>query len=229
MDAHSVAEHLTALGIDFSSAQQARAAEFARALYAANEVKNLTRVPREEFWTRHFLDSVLFADQVPRLAVVLDIGTGPGFPAWPLALVRPDLTVVALDSNGKMLDFLRGHPLPNLNVVQSRAEEWRERERFDWVTGRAAAPLEIFLEISASAAKVGGVVAPLRSAGESATFDLPFLGQLGLGRPDVFRRNLPPKSVERCLPVYPKQATTPRKYPRRWSEILARPLGRAES
>ncbi|RYG69749.1 16S rRNA (guanine(527)-N(7))-methyltransferase RsmG, partial [bacterium] len=72
-------------------------------LYEANEVMNLTRVPREECWLRHFLDSLLIAPWLPGEGSLLDIGSGPGFPAWPLALARPELQVTALDSSGKML------------------------------------------------------------------------------------------------------------------------------
>src|ERR1041384_4679794 len=134
-------------GLELTPEQVAQFEAFEAKLYEANAVMNLTRVPREECWLRHFVDSLLFQDLIPLNARVLDIGTGPGFPAWPLACARPDLQVTALDSNGKMLGFLRSQPLPNLEVVQERAEEWGAFERFGVVTGRALAPLPVQIEL----------------------------------------------------------------------------------
>ncbi|HZH99340.1 MAG TPA: RsmG family class I SAM-dependent methyltransferase, partial [Fimbriimonadaceae bacterium] len=115
---------LIGIGITLDEGMLHAFEQFEEDLYRSNAVMNLTRVPREECYLRHFLDSLLFHDLIPAGASVLDIGTGPGFPAWPLALCRKDLHVLALDSSGKMLGFLRRHPLPNLEVVQERAEEW---------------------------------------------------------------------------------------------------------
>ena len=111
------------------------------ALYRTNETANVTRVPMGECEVRHFIDSLLVAEFCPRGARVLDVGTGPGLPAWPLACARPDLRVTAMDSSGKMLSVLRACPLKNLSIRQQRAEEVDKRESFDVVTGRAIAPL----------------------------------------------------------------------------------------
>jgi 16S rRNA (guanine527-N7)-methyltransferase len=201
---------------------ESRLEEFLNALYAANQTKNLTRVPRDEAMLRHIQDSLLHQDLIPQGAKVLDIGTGPGFPAWPLALTRPDLRVTALDSNGKMLDFLRTQPLKNLDVVQRRAEEWGKRERFDIVTGRAVAPLMIQLELSAAFAKVGGAVIPMRTSADLATLptDIP---ELGLHLEDTVVRPL--GDFERVFPIYRKIAFTQARFPRKWAEIKNNPLG----
>ena len=42
-------------------------------------------------------------------AALLDIGTGPGLPAWPIACIRPDVRVTALESSEKPLKFLSKH------------------------------------------------------------------------------------------------------------------------
>ncbi|MCC6685543.1 MAG: class I SAM-dependent methyltransferase, partial [Fimbriimonadaceae bacterium] len=105
---------------------------FRDALYSWNERKNLTRVPIDQCDIRHFAESLLVADFAS--GSMLDLGTGPGFPAWPLACALPELEVVAIDSNGKMLDFLRSMPLPNLTVVQGRIEEQKWEEKFGLVT-----------------------------------------------------------------------------------------------
>lgn len=193
-------------------------------MYAANQVMNLTRIPRDEAWLRHFVDSLLFQDLLPQGATVLDIGTGPGFPAWPLACARPDLQVTALDSSGKMLGFLKTQPLPNLEVVQGRAEDWGVRDQFDAVTGRAVAPLPLQLELSAPALKVGGVLVPMRTPSDD--LDEPNWEVLGLRPAGKHERRLPGTDVVRVFPTYLKERTSPPWAPRRWAEMKADPLVR---
>lgn len=196
-------------------------AAFEEDLYAQNAVMNLTRVPREEAWLRHILDSLLIAEFIPQGSSVLDIGTGPGFPAWPLALARPDLQVTAMDSSGKMLGFLRRHLLPNLSIEQGRAEELGLQEAFDVVTGRALAPLAIQLELSARPCRKRGMVLPMRTPN-----DLPEIERLasvlGLELEEVHRRTLSVIDAERVFPVYRKVEKTPHGYPRPWAKIRER-------
>lgn len=204
--------------------REAEFAAFEEALYRANETMNLTRVPREEAWLRHFVDSLLFHDLIPAGARVLDIGSGPGFPAWPLACARPDLTVTALDSSGKMLGFLRSQPLPNLEVVQARAEEWGVRDAYDAVTGRAVAPLPLQLELSAPPLKVGGILIPMRTPADDLRE--PLWEALGLRPGERHERTLSGTDVVRVFPTFVKERETPERFPRRWSEMRLRPLVR---
>lgn len=197
---------------------------FEDALYKANETRNLTRAPKDECWYRHFIDSVLFQDQFAQGARVLDIGCGPGFPCWPLAALRRDLLVVALDSSGKALDFLRAHPLPNLSIVQDRAEDWDAREKFDVVTGRALAPLPAQLELSAAFAKVGGIVAPMRTPNDALEIERLRDNPLGLELEAIVDRALMPIEAPRRMPIWRKTRRTPRDFPRRWGEMRRKPL-----
>lgn len=198
-------------------------AAFENDLYAQNAVMNLTRVPREECWLRHMLDSLLIAEFIPVGASVLDIGTGPGFPAWPLALARPDLTVTALDSSSKMLGFLRRHSLPNLRIEQGRAEEVGLTDAFDVVTGRALAPLPIQLEISARPCRKGGIVLPMRTPNDLAEIER-LSSVLGLELETVHHRTLPVIHAERVFPVYRKVHNTPAGHPRAWAKMRERTL-----
>jgi 16S rRNA (guanine527-N7)-methyltransferase len=199
---------------------------FEEALYQANEVMNLTRVAKEEAWLRHFLDSLLFVDLIPHLADVLDIGTGPGFPAWPIAVARPDVAVTALDSSGKMLGFLNSQRLSNLETVQARAETWAVREMFDVVTGRAVAPLAIQLELSAPTCRVGGELILMRTPNDD--FQIPHLERLGLQPHGLVKRSLPALSGEeeivRVFPRYLKVEPAEARYPRPWTEIQRAPF-----
>ncbi|MDE9567318.1 16S rRNA (guanine(527)-N(7))-methyltransferase RsmG, partial [Xenorhabdus bovienii] len=73
----------------------------------------------------------------------IDVGTGPGLPGIPLAIVRPDSHFTLLDSLGKRVRFLRQvqHELglTNISPVQSRVEEFIPESPFDGVISRAFA------------------------------------------------------------------------------------------
>jgi 16S rRNA (guanine527-N7)-methyltransferase len=196
---------------------------FECALYERNTIMNLTRVPQEECWIRHFLDSLLFHDLCPS-GSVLDLGSGPGFPAWPLARARPDLQLTAMDSSSKMLGFLRTQPLPNLEIIQGRAEELDLRNQFDFVTGRAVAPFAIQMELSAGMAKVGGHVIPLRVPSDPSHIESFPFEKLGLKLEHIEARTLPVLDAPRIVPICLKVGHTPREYPRPWAEMKRRPL-----
>lgn len=222
MDRAAFQDMTLALGLRLSSEQLDAFEDFEQALYTANRVMNLTRVPRDEAWRRHFGDSLLLSEFLPPGSRVLDIGTGPGLPAWPLARARPDLKLTAIDSNGKMLGFLRGHLLPNLDVVRARAEEWNPTLPFDVVTGRALAPLAVQLEVSARACAKDGLVLPMRTPN-----DRPFprhLPQLGLVLEAEHERSLPGTDIVRVFPAYRRTNDVDPKYPRTWAEIRRSPL-----
>lgn len=225
MDRVRFVEACRGLGLELSEEQLGQFEAFEENLYQANAVMNLTRVAREECWLRHFVDSLLFQDLVPQGSKVLDIGTGPGFPAWPLACARPDLHVTALDSSGKMLGFLQKNPLPNLEAVLARAEDWGVRESFDVVTGRALAPFPIQLELSAPPLKVGGLLIPMRTPSEEAAVKAFPAAKLGLQPAGLNRRQLPDTDVVRMFALLKKVAPTPEKYPRPWAEIKRSPVG----
>jgi 16S rRNA (guanine527-N7)-methyltransferase len=198
---------------------------FAVALYERNRTTNLTRVPQEQAVVRHFVDSLLLAPLLAEASNLLDVGCGPGFPAWPLACALPGLRVTALDGSGKPLSFLRDSPLPNLEVVQARIEDWDRREAYDVVTGRAVAPLAVQLEVSAPWCRIGGAVVPYRT-GREAEHALCFPAwELGLKLERMVEEALPGDAGARLFPVFRKCKETSSRYPRRWAEIKARPLG----
>jgi 16S rRNA (guanine527-N7)-methyltransferase len=223
MNAEAFRAGCAQIGIDVTPAMEAAFDAFEEALYSANAAVNLTRIPREDCRILHFLDSLLFVDLLPNRARLLDIGTGPGFPAWPLVLARPDLRVTALDSAGKPLAFLREQAPANLACIQARAEQWGVREAFDVVTGRAVAPLAIQLELSAAPCRLGGQVMPMRTPSDLPEIERIDPSGLGLRLRAVQRRVLPGTDAVRVLPVYEKVGPTPDRYPRTWAAIKRKP------
>lgn len=110
-----------------------------------NRAYNLTAVrDPADMVTRHVLDSLGVLPWVAGARVV-DVGSGAGLPGIPLAVVRPELEVTLLDSNGKKTRFMQ-HAVSTLGlarvqVVQARVERWTPPQPFDTVVCRAFAEL----------------------------------------------------------------------------------------
>ncbi len=107
----------------------------------------------------HLLDSLTVLPHVlgPR---VLDLGTGAGLPGIPLAVLRPDYEVCLMDSSAKKCRFLRHIAsrlgLEKVQVVQSRAENYRPDHGFDTVVSRAVGALGLLMGLSAHLVRPGG-------------------------------------------------------------------------
>jgi 16S rRNA (guanine527-N7)-methyltransferase len=75
----------------------------------------------------------------------IDVGTGPGLPGIPLAIMLPEKQFFLLDSLGKRIRFIKQvlHELgiENVTPVQSRVEEFQPDEKFDGVLSRAFASI----------------------------------------------------------------------------------------
>lgn len=110
-----------------------------------NKAYNLTSVrdPRQML-VRHIMDSILVAPYVNG-EYIADVGTGPGLPGLPLAIMHPSKHFVLIDSLGKRMNFIRQvvHQLglTNVSVVQSRVEAYQPDRTFDSVLSRAFASL----------------------------------------------------------------------------------------
>ncbi len=130
-----------------------------------NATYNLTAIREpERMLTHHVLDALavlphLAAGAPPQLRV-LDVGSGAGVPAIPLAIARPEWHVVALDSSHKKGAFLQQAinelPLPNAEAVVARVEDYAPAAPFDVVISRAFSDLATFVETSARHLKPDG-------------------------------------------------------------------------
>src|SRR6202171_1821304 len=85
-----------------------------------NKSVNLTAiVDPDEVVEKHVLDSLAVAPLVPQ-GSLLDAGTGAGFPGIPIAIVKPQLEVVLVDSVQKKVAFLK-NVLAELKLPKVRA------------------------------------------------------------------------------------------------------------
>lgn len=132
-------------------------------LASENQKYNLTAITsREDVFYKHFLDSVLPESEIAKNANIIDIGSGAGFPAVPLKIVRPDLKFTLVDSLNKRVNFLTQLfsllDLSDIKAVHARAEDFikENRESYDFAVARAVAPLNTLLEYMVPYLKIGG-------------------------------------------------------------------------
>lgn len=123
------------------------AAHHLRLIDEVNEHMNLTRItgPREAV-VKHVLDSVVPWELFKGASLVMDAGTGAGFPGIPLAASLPDTQFLLVDSTQKKARFVEGAVaalgLDNVEVCAERAEDLLRKSRVDVITARAVAPVE---------------------------------------------------------------------------------------
>ncbi|MCI9056201.1 MAG: 16S rRNA (guanine(527)-N(7))-methyltransferase RsmG [Oscillospiraceae bacterium] len=221
---------LAALGLD--PALCGRLEAFAGLVLERNQVMNLTAITEPSaFAGLHLLDSLSL---IPLAGLssgtVVDVGTGAGFPGVPLAIALPEARVTLLDSLGKRIEFLRetcgALGLENTRCVHARAEEFGEREQFDWAVSRAVAPLPMLCELSLPLVRVGGRFLAMKSSHSQEELDeagraISILG----GRVDwVKDYPIPGAEIQHRLICIEKTTPTPRKYPRRFSQLKKQPL-----
>ena len=93
---------------------------------------------------RHILDSLVPINEIPEKGDLVDVGSGAGFPAIPIALVRPELKIVMVESIRKKVIFLNsviaGLKLENISVWHGRIEDFRPKSNYNIATIRAVAP-----------------------------------------------------------------------------------------
>jgi 16S rRNA (guanine527-N7)-methyltransferase len=129
--------------------------------------KKINLVSREtkerEFWTLHFLDSILPVTQMKLQGKrVLDFGTGGGMPGIPLKLVQPEMQLHLLDSRHKKM-LAVGHILKKLDLkdcftIVSRLEDLAEKydSLFDIIVCRSVRIKPVFAKHLLRVLKPGG-------------------------------------------------------------------------
>jgi 16S rRNA (guanine527-N7)-methyltransferase len=110
-----------------------------------NRVYNLTSIRDPgDMLVKHIMDS-LMVGSVLKGENFIDVGTGPGLPGIPLAILYPEKNFVLLDSLGKRITFLRQVvyllKLENVTPVQERVEKYEGEKPFDGILSRAFSSL----------------------------------------------------------------------------------------
>jgi len=228
---------LGSIGISLSDEQWDRFEEYYRLLVDWNERMNLTAiVDREQVYVKHFFDSATLAVCVPpdSVTTLADIGTGAGFPGVPLKILFPHLRLTLIDSLQKRIVFLRHLvdrlALSGVDCFHGRAEELARksefRDRFDLVTARAVARLNVLNELCLPFVRQGGTFAAMKGANaeaELAEAERSFR-ELHASLIRVHRFQLPREAGERGIILIKKQSRTPSRYPRKPGEAARNPI-----
>ncbi|HEX6127677.1 MAG TPA: 16S rRNA (guanine(527)-N(7))-methyltransferase RsmG [Candidatus Limnocylindria bacterium] len=208
-------------------------------LLEANRRVNLTRVVEPDDVARlHLLDALAALPLVDAAGAdrVIDLGSGGGVPAIPLALARPDIEWVMVDSVGKkstiLAEFVAALGIGNASVLAERAEalgrDAAHRERYHLATARACAPLPVLAELALPLVRIGGALlawkGPLTDGDEEVRHGRLAIRQLGGGRLRIEPAG-PATLGGHTFVVVPKQRATPTRFPRRPGEPSRRPLG----
>lgn len=142
--------------------------------------------PREvpRLWDRHVLNCAVVGELLPRDATVADVGSGAGLPGMVLAIVRPDVRLTLIEPMLRRVNWLEAVKddldLDNVEILRSRAEEVRDR-RFDVVTSRAVARLDVLSEWSLPLLKAGGRMLALKGSSAQEEVDEAREQLLGMG------------------------------------------------
>lgn len=197
--------------------------EYFSMLVETNKHLNLTAITEErDVLIKHFLDSALPEKIIPQNATLVDVGTGAGFPALPLKIVRPDLKVCLVDSLNKRVNFLKDVcdklKLENVSAVHSRAEDFAKnnREKFDVAVARAVAQLNTLTEYLLPLVKVGGIAVIYKSSklDEELREAKKAIEILGAKVEKIEKIVVDEENLERNILVLKKVKNTPNKYPR---------------
>lgn len=209
---------------------------FTEYLLKINAHTNLTAIRTlPEMISKHYADSLLVAELIPHNARVLDVGCGAGFPSVPLAIMRKDLQITALDSTEKKLRFVAEGAKKagiSLQTCVGRAEDAKIRAslgQFDVVVSRAVARMSILSELCLPYVKIGGKLVALKAskAEEELAEAKRGVGILGGSDGIIYNRTLHLLSGEsepRALIEVSKVKETPSAYPRPYASIQKKPL-----
>lgn len=215
-------------GIELSAGQLDQYEKYYKELVDWNEKMNLTAITdREQVYLKHFYDSLTLSFHVVMTDVetMADIGAGAGFPSIPVKIAYPHLKLTVIDSLNKRIHFLQHLVtvlgLGNVECIHARAEEAgrnpKLRDRFDLVSARAVARLNILNELCLPFVKPGGAFAAMKASqsGEELEEAENSIKLLNAKLEKVSTFELPVEQSERNIVVLRKTGGTPSKYPRK--------------
>lgn len=162
---------------------------------------------------------------------IIDIGTGAGFPGLPLAISTKGKFTL-LDSTSKKINHInelsKKLDLNNVKAISARAEEYARKHinEYDYAIARAVSSLPILIELAIPLLKVGGHLIAMKSnkSEEEIALSKRALKELNAEIINVYNDQLPISKENRTLIVIKKIKSSPKKYPRSYSEIKSKTL-----
>lgn len=149
MLAEQLDAYLAEINLAATDKQKKQLVDFVGMLHKWNKAYNLTSVrDPAQMLLRHIVDSLVVSPYLQGERFI-DVGTGPGLPGIPLAIMNPDKQFVLLDSLGKRIRFQKQVQfelgIDNITSIESRVEAYQPELKFDGVLSRAFASIEDML------------------------------------------------------------------------------------
>ena len=218
-------------GVILSPTQLQQFEVYADLLVEWNQKFNLTSITdRDDIFVKHFQDCLMLLSHYGLNGTVADVGAGAGFPGLVLAIARSDLQLTLIEPTGKRCTFLREVAsqlnLTNVEVVNARSEDYaRTGRKFDFVTARAVAQLNILLELCLPLVRTDGHFIAMK--GPKAPEEIQASKRaLNILKGEIASTKMIelPEGQQRILIDIHKYAETPDGYPRNYSQIKKKPL-----
>ncbi len=223
-------ESLKELSIEVTAEKLVKLNRYYELLIDWNEKINLTAITeKKDVYLKHFYDSLTLNKIIDlnNISTFADVGTGAGFPGIVIKIFFPDIHIALIDSLGKRIEFLKlvisELKLDKIEVISSRAEELKSREKYEVVTARAVANLHILLEMLVPLSNKY-VVLMKGEAKEELENTANLYKELNIKLIDKIEFLLPHENSKRTLLKYEKLGKTNVKYPRNFGQMKKKPL-----
>lgn len=227
-------EELKKININITSEQLEKLDKYYKILIQENENINLTSIiEKDSVYLKHYYDSLTLMKIIDlnNINSLCDIGTGAGFPGLVIKILFPHINVTLVDSLNKRINFLnkviKELELNKIEAIHSRIEEYgtKNRERYDLVTARAVAPLNILLEYAIPLVKINKNFVAMKSNVDEELKNIDnAIKELNIKQESIIEFSLPYEESKRTLIKYTKLQKTSNKYPRRFAIIKQKPL-----
>lgn len=234
MEINDFIEELKKINIEITEKQIQQLETYYKLLIEYNKVMNLTGITKkEDVYLKHFYDSITISKVIDlnEEQTLCDVGTGAGFPGLVLKIIYPKLDVTLVDSLNKRIEFLKTVikelDLKNIEAIHARVEDYAKSniEKYDVVTSRAVASLNILLEYNIPLIKVNKYFIAYKGNISREILDSKnALEKLNAKIEKIEEFKLPIEESERSLIKIKKIRSTNKKYPRRNTEIKNNPL-----
>jgi 16S rRNA (guanine527-N7)-methyltransferase len=221
-------------GVELSADQHSRLSRYLDLLLEANTRMNLTRITdRTAAEVQHVGDALTILPHLPAGEIrLVDVGTGGGVPGIPLAIARPDATILLVESTKKKAAFLK-QAIEALELGNASVSEWRaedvgrsnSRESFDIALARAVATMPWLAEWLLPLVRKGGKMLAMK--GPKVADELPSAKKpiklAGGGEPLIHPVDLP-GTEHRVIVEIPKIAKSDSRLPRPATQAKGKPL-----
>ena len=226
-------KELEKLGIIVTNKKLQQLEQYYDLLIEYNKSINLTRITeKEEVYLKHFYDSLTLIKSIDlnKQETLCDLGSGAGFPGIVIKIFYPNLKITLIDSLNKRIKFLKiiinELKLEEIDAIHTRIEDYskKNKEKFDVVTARAVAPLNILLELGINLVKKHKYFIAMKGNIENEQNYENSLKILNCKLIGIIKFKLPYEYSNRCLIKIEKENSTPKLFPRKYSDIKKKPL-----